>query len=333
MGLSETELVELRQLGDILERGTYYELFRIQRVFNREDLRNSYYDLSRRWHPDRFYRREIGVNTLIVEEVFAGINFAYRTLDDPEERSRYDRELVLRGIVDKRVLPPDDPRPKVPDEPDPSTEEPASGEEAPPSKGRKGKKRPKKRPKKQISAPMAALKKQLVKRLRKAKTYYQSGLESLKNEQVLKAASSFYLAHQYDPRNEEYKKRYLETNGQARGVRAQQLISLARSAEDYGSFREAVSYYQKAVELDPPEGAAYYRLGRLLRRLDATDRAALDNLRVAVNKTGDMIEYRLQLAECFEDHGMKLNAHREYKSALEIDSGNEAAKTGLKRTR
>ena len=36
MGLSTDELQELRRLGDILERGTYYELFGVEREYARE---------------------------------------------------------------------------------------------------------------------------------------------------------------------------------------------------------------------------------------------------------------------------------------------------------
>lgn len=342
MGLNEADLKDLTRLGDILERGTFFDLFEIERDHDRAELRRAYYALSRRWHPDRFYRQDLEGREELLEAVFAGINLAYRTLDDPEERTRYERELVLRGLSKKRVTPPppravrdrapvemgteEDPDDTHVVDMDVGRKVKTEGESKPEEKKKRRKRKPKVAP---TPGPVLALKKQL----RKARTYYQSGLEDLENKNVVKAASSFYLAHQYDPRNEEYKARYDEANGRARSVQAQQFVGMARSAEDYGSHRKAIAYYQKAVELDPPDGLAHFRLGRLLRRLDAADRAALDNLRVAVLKDGEKVEYRLQLAEAFEDHGMKLNAHREYKAALDLEAGNEAAKTGLRRTR
>ena len=342
MGLSTDELQELRRLGDILERGTYYELFGVEREYAREELRKAYYGLSRRWHPDRFYRQDLTGQEELLEEVFAGINLAYRTLDDPKERTKYDRELVLRGMADKVVQPPPAAKKgrKAPVEV--SADEVDDTHVVNVDVGRKAKKdtssdkKARKKKRKKSSAPPSAvvgLKKQLLKRLRKAKNYYEAGQADLEENNVVKAASSFYLAHQYDPRNKVYKAAYDDASGRARSVQAQQFVGMARSAEDYGSHREAIVHYQKAVELDPPDGLAFYRLGRLLRRLDSMDRAALDNLRQAVIKDSKKTEYRIALAECFEDHSMKRNAHREYRAALELEPGNETAKSGLKRTR
>ena len=343
MGLSPEDLQELQRLGDTLERGTYYELFGVDREHAREELRQAYYGLSRRWHPDRFYRQDLTGKEELLEEVFAGINLAYRTLDDPKDRLKYDRELVLRGLADK-VVHPESPQKKrrnapvevgLDDVEDTHVVNLDVGRKAKKDASSEKKSRKKKKRKKSSAPPTAVvgLKKQLFKRLRKAKTYYEAGQADLESNNVVKAASSFYLAHQYDPRNKTYKAAYDDANGRARSVQAQQFVGMARSAEDYGSHREAIVYYQKAVDLDPPDGVAFYRLGRLLRRLDATDRAALDNLRQAVIKNSDKTEYRIALAECFEDHSMKRNAHREFRAALGLEPGNETAKSGLKRTR
>ena len=358
-GLSAEDLRELALLKEILEKGTYYDLFGVGRECERAELRTSYYAISRRFHPDRFYRQDLGGHEELLEQVFAGINLAYRTLDDPEERSRYNREIGGRA---PRVAPPKAPKKKrrkrstektrvakigSAEEEDTHTvefslaspiESPV-GEDAEPDEveaPRSTKKRRSKTRKRTVSrAPpaVAALQKQLVKRLKKARRYYESGLEDAQNNQWVKAASSFYLACQFDPRNEDYKAEYEAANAKARSHQATEYVRMARNAEDYGSHREAIVYYQKATELNPPDGIAYFRLGVLLQKLDAEDRAALDNLRTAVSKDGNKIDYRLALAEVYETHGMKLNAHREYSVATQLDPGNETAKAGLKRTR
>jgi Flp pilus assembly protein TadD len=201
------------------------------------------------------------------------------------------------------------------------------------AKGERKKRRPKKAPGKATPAAVQALKKRLLLRLKKARRYYKAGVEEAEAGQWVKAASSFYLATQYAPKNEEYKRRFTEANMRGRQVQADLILQAGRSAEDYGSLREAVSHYQRAVEIKPPHGAPYFRLGRALRRLDNMDRAALDNLRTAVTNTPNTLEFRMELAACFEDHGMKRNANREYKAAMDLDRNDEAAKAGFKRTR
>jgi len=355
-GLSAEDLRELAQLKEILENGTYYDLFGVGREFERAELRTSYYAISRRFHPDRFYRQDLGGHEELLEQVFARINLAYRTLDDPDERSRYSREIGNRG---GKAPPPPKPAPRktrrstqkgqrvakigTAEEDDthtvefslgPGEPEDADAGEVPgaPSKPEAKKAKKKKGPSRAPPA-VAALQKQLVKRLKKARRYYESGLEDAQSGQWIKAASSFYLACQFDTRNADYKAEYEAANSKARSHQATEYVRMARNAEDYGSHREAIVYYQKATELNPPDGIAYFRLGVLLLKLDEEDRAALDNLRTAVSKDGNKIDYRLALAEVYETHGMKLNAHREYSVATQLDPGNETAKAGLRRTR
>ena len=63
----------------------YYNILGIERNASAEDIKRAYRTLARRWHPDRN-----------PEDADAGTRFkditeAYRTLSDPEKRSRYDR--------------------------------------------------------------------------------------------------------------------------------------------------------------------------------------------------------------------------------------------------
>ncbi|HJN77975.1 MAG TPA: DnaJ domain-containing protein [Myxococcota bacterium] len=352
-GLSAEDLRELAQLKEILENGTYYDLFGVGRQFERPELRTSYYAISRRFHPDRFYRQDLGGHEELLEQVFAGINLAYRTLDDPEERGRYNREL---GIRPTKLAPPGPPPAKkkpgsgkaakigTAEEEDTHTveftitgiredvENDVSAEEQVSETPKK--RRPRKRRSVNRAPPaVVALQKQLVKRLKKARRYYESGLEDAQEGRWVKAASSFYLATQFDQRNADYREEYEAANSKARSHKATEYVRMARNAVDSGSHREAIGYYQKATELNPPDGVAYFQLGVLLLKLDAEDRAALDNLRIAVSKDGNKVDYRLALAEVYETHGMKLNAHREFAAVSQLDPGNDTAKAGLRRTR
>ena len=358
-GLRDEDLRELANLKEILEKGSYYDLFGVGREFERAELRTSYYAISRRFHPDRYYRQDLGGHEELLEQVFAGINLAYRTLDDPEEREKYNVELGVRA---PKLKPPVPPRKKKADastlgrkrkaravepvdedgdthtvdfnlggrRPSASDSEDAADADAPPrpEKAKKKKKRRDRAP-----PAVAALKKQLAARLKKARRHYESGLRQIDEGSWVQAASSLYLACQFDPRNPDYQREYERANAKARTAQAQQYIQLAKNAEDYGSHREAVVYYQKAADLNPPDGVAYYRLGQLLWQLDPEDRSALDHLRTAVSKDNGRVEYRLALAEVYEQHSMRLNAHREYKAANQLEPGNETAKAGLKRTR
>ncbi len=95
--LSSTELEDLKAIAKVLRAGNYYEVLHIPTSASREDIQKAYYDLARRYHPDRFHRRDISGAEELIEEVFAGINKAFHTLRNKSGRARHDGELKRNG--------------------------------------------------------------------------------------------------------------------------------------------------------------------------------------------------------------------------------------------
>lgn len=57
-----------------------------------DDVREAYYFLARRYHPDRFRTGALSSYLPQVEQFFARVTEAYNTLSDSERRAAYDRE-------------------------------------------------------------------------------------------------------------------------------------------------------------------------------------------------------------------------------------------------
>lgn len=66
----------------------YYTELKVSRTATAEEIKKSYRDLVRRWHPDL----ATPANRDVCEEKTKRLNVAYDTLCDPTKRSRYDRE-------------------------------------------------------------------------------------------------------------------------------------------------------------------------------------------------------------------------------------------------
>ena len=64
--------------------GDYYEILGVYRNASKEDLKQAYRRLARKYHPD--VNKEPGA-----EERFKEINRAYEVLSEPETRGRYDQ--------------------------------------------------------------------------------------------------------------------------------------------------------------------------------------------------------------------------------------------------
>ncbi|MDP6934001.1 MAG: J domain-containing protein, partial [Myxococcota bacterium] len=79
-GLSQEQSVELERLHGLVESGTYYELLSVAPNAPSKEIQKAYYGLTRVWHPDRFFRIELGDSSEKLQSVFAAITQGYRTL-------------------------------------------------------------------------------------------------------------------------------------------------------------------------------------------------------------------------------------------------------------
>jgi curved DNA-binding protein CbpA len=76
-----------------IESKNPYELLELPRNATTQDVRQQYLVLSRRFHPDRFFNRQLGSYRQQINEVFSEITKAYQKLKDPHERKAVDVRL------------------------------------------------------------------------------------------------------------------------------------------------------------------------------------------------------------------------------------------------
>ena len=91
------------ELDELLERlgkaTTFYEILNLENTAAPEEIKNSYYSLARRYHPDRFHKQAGTPLHASVESAFARIAQAYMTLADPALRSSYNAKLAAREKI------------------------------------------------------------------------------------------------------------------------------------------------------------------------------------------------------------------------------------------
>jgi curved DNA-binding protein CbpA len=111
-------------IHDFLDRlrkaETYYDLLGVDGSAPPEQLKSAYYEIARRYHPDRFRRTEPALIGHI-ESAFARITQAYDTLRDAGLRANYDRKLQARRKVQRLTNPAPKPTPAAPATPTPTT--------------------------------------------------------------------------------------------------------------------------------------------------------------------------------------------------------------------
>ena len=83
---------------------THYNVLDVEPSASLEDIKDSYYSLARRYHPDRFHMQAGTPLHTTIESAFAKIAQAYVTLSDPAQRFNYDAKLAAREKV-RRAAP------------------------------------------------------------------------------------------------------------------------------------------------------------------------------------------------------------------------------------
>lgn len=342
-GLTDQDLRELERISELFRKGTYYDVFSLGLDFEKGELKSAYYDLSRRFHPDRFYRSDLAGLEEMVEEVFAAINEAYRVLGNAGARAKYDREMQEK----QRRLPAPGPQKSRTEEgastpqtalgssTSLNTEAPVHGHvvqwarpqapaaEPPPP-------RPERKP---VSPAVEKMRQQIVERVKKARQHFKEGEQLAANGGWLKAAGAFYLATQFDPNNEEYKRRFAEADRKSKDAQMALHMDKGRKAESFRGFKEAEHHYEAATQCDPQVGEPYFRLAQMKLQNEGDKRAALSLLRKAVEKEPRNIDFHMLLAQVYEELDLKKNANREFAAVLEIKPDHGDAKAGVKRTR
>lgn len=108
----------LEQLG---KAQTHYDVLNVSRELNAEQMKLKYYELARRYHPDRFRRAEAGLVRRL-ESAFARVTQAYDTLCDDRLRASYDAKLLARQKAQQLAESAPKPTAPAPEKPAPTTE-------------------------------------------------------------------------------------------------------------------------------------------------------------------------------------------------------------------
>ncbi len=347
--LNPVELAAIERVEKQTRTGTYYGLLGLDLRASKHDVESAYREYVRDWHPDRFFSRDAKDILPVIDNNFVEVTRAYKTLRDDSKRTIYDADLREQGITvaevggvarDERVgfevkrertpsgtsnvsalsdvrfstrsvtplgahtvapaAPPAPPPPPVPQPPSPT------------------------------NVAVNKLRSQIAEQLARAKAYYDAGLEDFNAGRYSKAESGLYLAMRYDARNQTYADLFKQAQHKALQLRCVTLVSMGQQAEQYGNTRDALANYRKAVECEPDEGVAYFRLAQLQRQQEEEPRECLALLRKAVQKEPKRAEFRIALGELYNELKMGQNALREAQAAVELEPRNEKAKSLLK---
>jgi len=276
-----------------LER-PYHEILGVAPDADTRTVKRAYFALSKEFHPDRYFRREIGPFRERLEAIFRKLVEAYELLSDPAVRAEVQRSLEAEAA--------------------PPAGAPRTGT------GRR-------RPRPDAFSPLL---RGLARRKARAKTLFEAGMAAAAEERWIEAAGSVRLAIAFDPRNPLYRERFGEIQPRAHEVRFEQLMKEADSALSFRDRADALRIYEEALHYRPYDPVANFTAARLAWLAADDLRLAKEYAVRACEADPGNSEYRKVLGLIYKAAGLHANARRELQKAVRLDPGDEEARAELK---
>ncbi|GAC1337853.1 MAG: hypothetical protein NVSMB23_04850 [Myxococcales bacterium] len=213
---------ELRAFESRGDGVSHYELLGIGAEADGGTVRRAYLERSKRFHPDSWYRKELGEFAPLLSRTFQRIAAAYQTLADDEARAEYDREHAAGFSPADRA---------------------AAGAREPPHK--EGERR-------QLERRERLLRSKGFARVGAARKLYEEAVEHAANGQRGLALQALRTARELDPARKEIATKLAEIERDAAKARAISALHLGKEREAAGNFSQAMSSYLAAFQLEVP---------------------------------------------------------------------------------
>jgi curved DNA-binding protein CbpA len=289
----------------------YHEILSVPADADTRAIKRAYFGLSKEFHPDRYFRREIGPFQPMIERVFRKIVEAYELLSDPTVRAEIERSLGADTADTAEAAEAAD-----------------TGEEATPAAA--GEARRARKPRRRPLSPFSPLGRLMAQRKAKAKGFFESAMAAVTEERWLEATGSLRLAIAFDPTNAIYRERFGEVQPRAHAVRFEALMKEADNAFSFKDRSDALRIYEEALHFRPYDPLANHTAAKLAWMAADDLRKAKEYAMRACEADPEKAEYHRTLGQIYQAAGLKANARRELKLAVRLDPKDLEAKTALK---
>jgi curved DNA-binding protein CbpA len=286
----------------------YHALLGVDRDADARAIKRAYFDLSKQFHPDRYYRREIGDYGGRLERIFKKIVEAYELLSDPATRAEVERSMQHAPPSAKKAAPAPD--------------------GAAPSPPRSARRERLERLRRQFRVPDAVL----AERRFKARQFFEAAMVSKSKERWIEAAASIRLAIAFDPNCDEYRTDFGDVQARVHQVRAAELLEQAKGAWDDSARQEALRLYEEALHYRPSDPEVNDRAAQLALEMNELDRAR-EYAETACDVAPQVVSYRHTLAQVYRKQGLPEKAATALKEAIRLDPGDSRAASELESLR
>jgi curved DNA-binding protein CbpA len=292
---------EIRDFARALPTLNYYDVLGVSREAEPAEIRDAFFLRSKSYHPDRYFKKELGPYAELLNEIYKRIVAAHDVLRDSKLRGAYDRSLTPT-TAESRPLP-------VPPPAVPVSRAPTSGRGAS-LRSRLGLKSP--------GLMLVSLQRQLEQSRARAVKQFEAAMLQKKNGDWARAAQLVELALAFDPREKKYHDELAEILPRANSERA---AAVRRKAEMLlsGDRAGAAELLEEAAQLCPTDAELAHKLAELLAGLQGGLEKAALYIERAVALDEENLGFRKAAGEIYRKAGDSLKARKHLQRAWELD--------------
>ncbi len=295
---------EIRDLARALPTLDYFAVLGIARGAAPDEVRDAFFERSKKFHPDRYFKKELGPYGGLLTEIYKRVVAAHDVLRDAKLRSSYEKSLSDPAAT---------PRPTSFAQPSRPAAKPSAA--APVGRGSSLRNRL------GLQSPglvLNSLQNQLEQSRGRARKHFESALQQKAKGDWARAAQLVELALAFDPREKKYHDELAEILPRANADRAS---DVRRKAELLliGDRAGAAELLEEAAQLCPTDAELAHKLSNLLFEMGGDlAKAALYGER-AVSLDEDEKRYRKSLAAIYRRSGQPQKARKHLQCAWELD--------------
>ena len=312
----------------------YHELLGVERGAPPKAVKRAYFKLSKEFHPDRYFRREIGGYTARLERIFKKVLEAHEMLSDPE-LCQVENQAAAEAVEDAPKPPTD--AAEVP--PSAGTASSATASAKPAAGTAKAKPAPAAKPAAQPRAlsklerlrqrmPFKIDPKAILERRAKADEIFRSAVLSQRAGRLQEAESNIRIAISFDPNRAEFKEALGSLKIEAAGDRAAKLLASPSDRMSDGELRDALRLLEDVLIYRPHDPQLNERATQVCVRLGKFD-DALEYAETLIEGSPDVAANHALLGTILKNKGETEEAKKAFETALKYDSENVEAKRTL----
>jgi curved DNA-binding protein CbpA len=304
---------QILEFSESLDR-SYFELLGVPRDADSKEIKRAYFSLSKVYHPDRYFRANLGDYTGLLEQIFRKLVEAYELLSDPNTRSEIERTL---GAM---------PEP----EPEPAAQQGEAA--AAPERKLPPRKLTKRQTLERLRRHFRLPPQILAERKLKASHFFDAAMVAAKRERWQEAAPSLRLAIAFDPWNDEYRKSFSDILSRDYEQRAIKLLDESAGPVDPSDKSEALRLLEEVLIHRPADPDVNHRTALLALELHELERA-LEYAEAACELCPESAEKTITLARVMRADGRREKAKSILTEAARRDPKNEEVQMELQKLR